>query len=105
MASRADPILAAQAHHAFSTFSTCEPAADIILRSADGTLFRVPSITLRRTTGYTELHEEPVPASTLAYVLCILCGLPSPIEDLDFDTVESALALASRWAAATCATR
>ncbi|KAJ7103942.1 hypothetical protein C8R44DRAFT_945432 [Mycena epipterygia] len=84
-----------------------DPAADTVLRSADGILFRVPSFILRRTTGYftatlpastnAEAHEEPECSSTLARILCILCGLPSPIEDLDFDAAESTLALASRW--------
>ncbi|KAJ7358570.1 hypothetical protein DFH08DRAFT_770375 [Mycena albidolilacea] len=95
-----------------------DPAADTVLRSTEGTLFRVPAFVLRRTTGYfaatlpppTAADTEPVPldepASLLAHTLSILCGLPPPsAAPLDFDTAEAILALSERWAAPGAAAR
>ncbi|KAJ6511789.1 hypothetical protein DFH09DRAFT_941721 [Mycena vulgaris] len=81
-----------------------DPAADTVLRSTDGTLFRVPSLTLRRTAGYfaatlpATADTEPAPAAVLARVLCMLCGRASPIaEPMDWAAAEAALALAAHW--------
>ncbi|KAJ6517894.1 hypothetical protein C8R47DRAFT_959925 [Mycena vitilis] len=95
-----------------------DPAADTVLRSAEGTLFRIPAHVLRRTTGYfaatlppssalninTAQHPaQPIPhtepAALLARALLILCGLPPSGPPLDFATAESLVALAAHWAA------
>jgi hypothetical protein len=92
-----------------------DPAADTVLRSTEGTLFRVPAFVLRRTAGYfvatlpDTAAAEPIPleepAALLERVLSILCGLPPPDAALDFPTAEAVLALAERWAAPGVAAR
>ncbi|KAF9001123.1 hypothetical protein BDQ17DRAFT_1358788 [Cyathus striatus] len=83
-------------HPKFSSLS-----ADVILRSADGTLYRVPKFTLRRTCGYfrtllpvptigellkreeekeekEQVFEIAEPEDVLERVLCLICGLEPP---------------------------
>ncbi|KAJ7897623.1 hypothetical protein B0H14DRAFT_2676304 [Mycena olivaceomarginata] len=61
-----------------------DPAADTVLRSTEGTLFRVPAFVLRRTTGY---FAATLPPPTAA------------------DTEPAILALSERWAAPGAAAR
>ncbi|KAF8193899.1 hypothetical protein K438DRAFT_1919183 [Mycena galopus ATCC 62051] len=93
-----------------------DPAADTVLRSTEGTLFRVPAFVLRRTTDYfaatlpatADAEQIPLdePAALLAQVLSILCGFPPPDgAALDFDTAEAILGLAERWDAPGAAAR
>ncbi|KAJ7197844.1 hypothetical protein GGX14DRAFT_374675 [Mycena pura] len=98
-----------------------DSAADTVLRSAEGTLFRIPRFVLRDTTGYFAAtlaappdppDAEPVPleetAAVLARALCLLSGLPPPDPQAatwDFATAEALLALAERWAAPGLASR
>ncbi|KAJ7474897.1 hypothetical protein FB451DRAFT_1088540 [Mycena latifolia] len=89
-----------------------DPAADTVLRSSDGTLFRVPSVTLRRAAGYfaatlpATADAEPASAAVLARVLCALCGRAPPTDaQLDFGSAEAALALAAHWDAPGAAAR
>ncbi|KAJ6494252.1 hypothetical protein C8R45DRAFT_824731 [Mycena sanguinolenta] len=92
-----------------------DPAADTILRSIEGTLFRVPAFVLRRTTGYfaatlpalADAEQIPLdePAALLAQTLSLLCGLPPPDAALDFDKAEAILGLAERWDAPGAAAR
>ncbi|KAJ7207330.1 hypothetical protein B0H12DRAFT_1034523, partial [Mycena haematopus] len=93
-----------------------DPAADTILRSTEGTLFRVPAFVLRRTAGYfaatlpaiADAEQVPLdePAAFLAQILSLLCGLPPPDDaPLDFDRAEAILGLAERWDAPGAAAR
>ncbi|KAJ7073508.1 hypothetical protein B0H15DRAFT_806696 [Mycena belliarum] len=90
-----------------------DPAADTVLRSSDGVLFRAPSATLRRAAGYfaatlpATADTEPAPAVTLARVLCALCGVPPPptAPPLDLAGAEAMLALAAHWDAPGAAAR
>ncbi|KAJ6555232.1 hypothetical protein B0H10DRAFT_2241465 [Mycena sp. CBHHK59/15] len=84
-----------------------DPTADTVLRAADGTLFRVPTAVLQRTTSFFSSAPSsasalplplPEPAPALATVLAFLCGLESP-PPASFDALEDALALAERWGA------
>ncbi|KAK0491710.1 hypothetical protein EDD18DRAFT_1416002 [Armillaria luteobubalina] len=62
------------------------PDADAVLSSLDGTLYRLPSSVLRRTTTFfaspsfmTELNSKPIPIHehdpVLEWLLWIICGL------------------------------
>ncbi|KAJ7661073.1 hypothetical protein B0H17DRAFT_1337270 [Mycena rosella] len=63
----ANPTLSAEPYHPLFA----DPAADTVLRSSDGTLFRVPSAVLRRTASYfaatlpATADAEPAPAASL----------------------------------------
>ncbi|KAJ7509489.1 hypothetical protein B0H11DRAFT_1702470 [Mycena galericulata] len=95
-----------------------DPAADTVLQSIEGTLFRVPAFVLRSTAGYfaatlpaaaadANTRTPPPPLSVpvplhehdpaLIWVLCILSGLAPPAPLRDFAAAEDALALAERW--------
>ncbi|KAJ7625881.1 hypothetical protein FB45DRAFT_922544 [Roridomyces roridus] len=86
-----------------------DPTADTTLQSTSGTLFRVPSFILRRTTGYfaatlptpADGREIPLdsPDAPLIWVLSILCGIPPPGPLSDFAEAEEVLDLAERWSA------
>ncbi|KAJ7289405.1 hypothetical protein C8J57DRAFT_1628257 [Mycena rebaudengoi] len=91
-----------------------EPDADTVLRSIEGTLYRVPAFVLRRTSGYFAATLPVTPDSSannsnadaaipirepdavLAHVLRLMCGLPAAPPP-SFDAVEDVLALIERW--------
>ncbi|KAJ7727998.1 hypothetical protein DFH07DRAFT_945809 [Mycena maculata] len=84
-----------------------DPAADTVLQSIEGTLFRVPRFVLRSTAGYffatlsaaADAQVVPLPDhdSEVVCVLCMLCGLAPPAPLADWGAAEDALALAERW--------
>lgn len=90
------------------------PDAGVVLRSVEGTCYRVPSFTLRNTSGFfrkllpfpqthprvESRHENAIPINekdtTLERVLYLVCGLESPRWE-SFDEVEDALSLIESW--------
>lgn len=112
----AAPIRSQKYHPDFSL-----PDADIILRSLEGTLYRVHSYTLRTTSGlfYTmfnlpqpmkiaehdvrgsrglRLEEIPIyePDFVLERILRLICGLPVPPWE-SYDVLECVLTVAEKW--------
>ncbi|KAK0207271.1 hypothetical protein IW262DRAFT_664556 [Armillaria fumosa] len=89
------------------TFNTSD--ADAILSSLDGTLYRLPSSVLRRTTTFFASHSfmfepnsKPIPIhehdAVLERLLRILSGLAVPLWRT-FDDLEGVLSLAETWGA------
>ncbi|KAL1701597.1 hypothetical protein EV121DRAFT_211827 [Schizophyllum commune] len=86
------------------------PDADAVLCSQSGTLFRVPSIVLKMTSGFFRSvlalpppkpnaeHPLPIaePDETMLPLLRLMCGLPIPPWP-SFSAIEDALALAEAW--------
>ncbi len=96
--------LAAAYHPSFNT-----PDADAILSSLDGTLYRLPSLVLRRTTTFFasqsftfEPNSKPIPIHehdvVLERLLRIISGLALP-PWRTFDDLEGVLSLAETWGA------
>ncbi|KAF9035177.1 hypothetical protein BJ165DRAFT_1355710 [Panaeolus papilionaceus] len=107
-----------------STYHPCftSPDADIILRSTQGTLYRIHSYTLRSTSGFFDTMfslpqpkvsrllegsgEPSTPAPTvldvyendfaMEHLLKIMCGLPIPKWN-SFDDIERVLTVAEKW--------
>ncbi|KAJ7264219.1 hypothetical protein C8J57DRAFT_1183120 [Mycena rebaudengoi] len=93
------------------TLSFADKAADIVLQSMEGTIYRVNSFALRNTswffhsllslpqpTGSPTQHEIPVgePDAVMELLLRIMCGLEIP-RWTSFDEVEVALDLIKKW--------
>lgn len=90
------------------------PDSSVVLRSVEGTYYRLPSFTLRNTSGFfnklipsPRTHsrvesrlENAIPINardiTLERVLCLVCGLESP-RWVSFDELEDALSLVESW--------
>ncbi|KAF9000200.1 hypothetical protein BDQ17DRAFT_682151 [Cyathus striatus] len=86
------------------------PNANVVLKSTEGTYYRVPSFTLCNTCGYfrrlliphmqqlVPAHTIPIDSGDLAVerVLKMICGLENPRWS-SFDELESALSLAAKW--------
>ncbi|KAK7030463.1 hypothetical protein VNI00_014048 [Paramarasmius palmivorus] len=90
------------------------PDADIVLRSTEGTLYRIPSFVLRTTSGFfssmlslpgatsdhTDDHPIPIPHSdrVVEIVLLMLSGLEiPPLHTLSYDHIEEILNLTETW--------
>ncbi|KAJ7264275.1 hypothetical protein C8J57DRAFT_1718708 [Mycena rebaudengoi] len=91
--------------------SFADKAADIVLQSTEGTIYRVHSFTLRNTsrffnsllslpqpTGSPTQQEIPVgePDAVMERLLRIMCGLEIP-RWTSFEEVEAALDLIEKW--------
>ncbi|KAF5346831.1 hypothetical protein D9756_010585 [Leucocoprinus leucothites] len=77
--------------------------ADTVLSSNDHMLFRLPRVTLRKSSGHFRNifdspkgkdseppeYKIPFPTIPLERVLCLISGLPVPIEKLSFSEIDA----------------